>query len=413
MKILISILGTSAIAALVTAVFSFLQNRKNNSLSYITEERKIWRERIREIADGIEKSKYKGKKKEDINQYLTKLEMNINPYGRTVHADYMHDGNIWTAIENVQNSDGEEEFVKNKRLLLNYISLMLKMDWERSKEEIKGINKMGISIILSIIMYVYLFFYYFVIWGLKNVDGYILGVMPLLLLQVIVFMFLADTFQDKRCNKISIDEIVKNERKKKKNEIGVIISMVAFGIYLEWLFLYFFPELAKKSNVRGLVRLNSSLNENMTLIGYGSIFAIFVGISICFISKDKNKWDMKREVEKIQASIRGEAIENYNIVKEIFDQVDSMEENDLKSEKCADLLGVAYEALNKVERALEVRIEDLHNEMLTVEEVVKWEECNENLRKIKEMEKKLKCFPRKRSTGKRKSIIEEIKAELE
>ena len=309
MKILISILGTSAIAALVTAVFSFLQNKKNNSLSYITEERKIWRERIREIAAGIENSKYRGKKKEDINQYLTKLEMNINPYGRTAHADYMHDGNIWIAIENVQNSDGEEEFVKNKRLLLNYISLMLKMDWERSKEEIKGINKTSSSIILSIIMYAYFSFYYFVILGLKNADGYIFGVMLLLLLQMIVFMFLTDAFQDKRCDKISIDEIVKNNRKKKRNKIGVFASMVAFGIALEWIFISFFPE------------------GNMTsigTIGYASVFAIFVGISILFISKDKNKWDMKREVEKIQASIRGEAIENYNIVKEIFAQVDSM-----------------------------------------------------------------------------------------
>ena len=398
MKILISILGTSAIAALVTAVFSFLQNKKNNSLSYITEERKIWRERIREIAAGIENSKYRGKKKEDINQYLTKLEMNINPYGRTAHADYMHDGNIWIAIENVQNSDGEEEFVKNKRLLLNYISLMLKMDWERSKEEIKGINKTSSSIILSIIMYAYFSFYYFVILGLKIADGYFFGVLLLLLLQMIVFMFLTDAFQDKRCDKISIDEIVKNNRKKKRNKIGVFASMVAFGIALEWIFISFFPE------------------GNMTsigTIGYASVFAIFVGISILFISKDKNKWDMKREVEKIQASIRGEAIENYNIVKEIFAQVDSMEENDLKSEKCADLLGVAYEALNKLERSLEVRIEAIHNEMLTIEEVVTWEECNEKLRKIKEMEKKLESFPRKRSTGKRKSIIKGIKAELE
>ena len=94
----------------------------------ITAERKNWREKIRTIADNIEKSKFQGEGTQNISYYLNQLKMNINTYGKFDKADYVHDGHIWEIIEIIQCTDNEKEFEKDKNLLLSYISLMSKED---------------------------------------------------------------------------------------------------------------------------------------------------------------------------------------------------------------------------------------------------------------------------------------------
>lgn len=58
-----------------------------------------------------------------------------NPY------NYEQDGHIWESIKKLREVEDEEEFNKQKRLLISYLSLLLKEDWERSKNEIRGIDK--------------------------------------------------------------------------------------------------------------------------------------------------------------------------------------------------------------------------------------------------------------------------------
>lgn len=112
-----AILSSSVVAASITAIFQWAQNRKNNSLNCITEEHKAWRTEIKEIFLAIHKSKYKGKNKKNIERYLVQLQMNINPYGMYARNDYLQDGHIWDAIQRVQESKCEQEFEENKKLL--------------------------------------------------------------------------------------------------------------------------------------------------------------------------------------------------------------------------------------------------------------------------------------------------------
>lgn len=61
------------------------------------------------------------------------LEVNINSYGKVLEDDYEKDSHIWREIEELKRIDKKKEFNVHKELLIYYLSLMLKEDWERSK----------------------------------------------------------------------------------------------------------------------------------------------------------------------------------------------------------------------------------------------------------------------------------------
>lgn len=96
MEIIIAVLGSGVLSALVTAILKNRQDDRNNSLNYITEERKNWREKLRTIAKQIQSCEYGDKK---INKYLLQLELNINAYGRYDEYNYFEDGHIWKIID--------------------------------------------------------------------------------------------------------------------------------------------------------------------------------------------------------------------------------------------------------------------------------------------------------------------------
>lgn len=98
---------------------------------YITNERKAWRSDIRRIAEEIEAATGY----EDIRKPLVELKVRINAYGKNTD-DVKKDSHIWKVIERLQKQN--DDFDEAKQLLILYLSTLLKMDWERSKEEIKG-----------------------------------------------------------------------------------------------------------------------------------------------------------------------------------------------------------------------------------------------------------------------------------
>lgn len=163
MKYILSILGSSAFGVLVTLVFNWMQNRRTASLNYITDERKKWREKIRTISAQIERCDFQGKGDLQIEQYLVQLQMNINPYGSIYKGNdchyYKRDAYIWDAIDGIQNAPNKKLFDKNKELLLRYLSFMLKMDWERSKKEVKNLSAMKIVWILTVVSASLIFLY--------------------------------------------------------------------------------------------------------------------------------------------------------------------------------------------------------------------------------------------------------------
>lgn len=130
-NVLATVLTSSVVAGVISSLVAYFQFHKNNKLVYITNERKAWRSDIRRIAEEIEAATGY----EDIRKPLVELKVRINAYGKNTD-DVKKDSHIWKVIERLQKQN--DDFDEAKQLLILYLSTLLKMDWERSKEEIKG-----------------------------------------------------------------------------------------------------------------------------------------------------------------------------------------------------------------------------------------------------------------------------------
>lgn len=242
MDILIAILGSSSIATIVTAVVTMIQNRKNNSISYITEERKIWREKIREIVVNIERSQYCGEGELDINTYLVQLQANINTYGMLNKYDYGRDGHIWEVVKNIQEANDELGFNSQKEILLKYISLMLKEDWERSKRELKGWHiNMSIAA-LYILLFIVSTIYCFAILNVHAIWEYAIIQIVILAFWIIIKIYVYDEFMET----ISNGKILSLQKAKKEDSkyISTIIKFIALVlVYMYILYTLIFGVL--------------------------------------------------------------------------------------------------------------------------------------------------------------------------
>lgn len=127
---IITLISGAGIGAVLSAFLVFINNSKKNKLDFITKERSEWRKDIQIILDDLGKV---GKRAEAIQR----LKSRINPYGKSKTVDngddfYLHEGHIWSLINTIDitNTTQIEE-------LSDYVRLLWKYDWERSKREIK------------------------------------------------------------------------------------------------------------------------------------------------------------------------------------------------------------------------------------------------------------------------------------
>lgn len=145
---LIEIIFTSGI---ISVIISYLMFQKGNQLKYITEERQKWREELRKIAHDLSYAD-----SAEIFGLLTELKVRINTYGygKDNDDDFSHDAHIWNIIAEIERlkeeelSDDSPKLKKYRNFLIDYISLLLKDDWERSKQEVDGIKKSEFGYIL-------------------------------------------------------------------------------------------------------------------------------------------------------------------------------------------------------------------------------------------------------------------------
>lgn len=146
------VLEASAVATICSAILTFIFNRKGYDLQYITSERKEWREKIREIADGLNGATYNKTCK-----LLGQLKGRINAFGiNESEDDYLSDSHIWKVIHEIEDSEIDREtLAKKQRLLMEYLSLLLKYDWERSKKEIKFDSYKVLSFVMFIATFIY------------------------------------------------------------------------------------------------------------------------------------------------------------------------------------------------------------------------------------------------------------------
>ena len=150
-KTLSLFLGPAIVAALITGLFSLILSRRSARIDNITQERSKWRNKIREICADIQIVDT-----ERLFQTLQQLKLHINAYGYPFNikamkfgaVNILSDSHIWTIIFRIENEiklkgkkGNKPETVENNLkqecdLLVNYLSLLLKYDWERTKNEL-------------------------------------------------------------------------------------------------------------------------------------------------------------------------------------------------------------------------------------------------------------------------------------
>ena len=137
------ILGSTVLATIFSTVISFIISRRQGSLQYITGERKEWREQIRNIAYNLNNASY-GK----TLKILIELKVRINGFGMN-RKNCMEDAHIWEVIHEIEKEKPSNEILnRRQKQLIEYISLLLKYDWECSKREIRGNTYKVLSMII-------------------------------------------------------------------------------------------------------------------------------------------------------------------------------------------------------------------------------------------------------------------------
>ncbi|MGG4481237.1 hypothetical protein [Paenibacillus illinoisensis] len=132
--VLAAILSSSVIAAIISGVVAKRTNDKNMSLKYITEERANWRKTIKENTALLYSQIYsKDQDEGKIRELITHLIVSLNP------SENEDNNKLDIEIKNtlVAIEKGERDYKKLEHLR-DCISVLMKHDWERSKNETKG-----------------------------------------------------------------------------------------------------------------------------------------------------------------------------------------------------------------------------------------------------------------------------------
>lgn len=158
-----TVLGSTVIATIISGFVSYISSRRQSCLQHITGERKEWREKIREIASKLDGASYK-----DTLKILNELKVRINAYGNNeVTGSYFCDAHIWKIIIELEEGKPSKQVLeKAQKQLIEYLSLLLKFDWERSKTEIKG----NIYEIVSVLVFFCNVVYFVVSFFVSNVN---------------------------------------------------------------------------------------------------------------------------------------------------------------------------------------------------------------------------------------------------
>lgn len=470
MNQLITILSSGAIVALITAFFTYIQNRRSNSINYITGERKLWRDKIKTLAEDIQKCRYRGENDEDIKICLVRLQMNINTYGKLAKDDYIHDSHIWEIMDKLQTAASEEEFESDKKLLLYYISFMLKEDWERSKREIRGYSYEIRSAVVYIVITIFWAVCYFFLLCIHDI-GYFLCVEICLLLPLPVIY--TDNETDRIVSNSRI-EPVKNRIKKKKSasrEIWVSsIGLIGYMLFL----LYFTSVVIPKvfiSNFRysydnDTINICTNVNNNY-FYGLEEILEGCFEQEVVFVETydetcqryelpeeiynevyDKVKWDLeiffisrciificavappiyqlcmiiKRNSEKRKLP---DAIENFTYsftscydkdlleVRKIALNVKEMDDEELSNQDSKALFGLEYELLSRMKRHISSKLRDEERSIGTFEEYEQYVEWKRRKEIIDGCMKDLRKLSRYGKLNKKRKLFDRVSLQLE
>lgn len=131
-------------SVVIVAIMDYLSKSKSNNIQFVTSARGEWRKDIKTTANEIGKAS-----KDNIREVLVNLKVNLNGYGlqplyeqypAEKHLDFNKDEHIWKEISYIEKnleSMNDESFISEKNKLIEYLTALLKFDWERTKQEVK------------------------------------------------------------------------------------------------------------------------------------------------------------------------------------------------------------------------------------------------------------------------------------
>lgn len=129
------VLSSVVLSAIVSGVITYMIANKKTRLQYITDERKKWRNKIRKIAKKLHNASYA-----DTLSILTELKVRLNAFGANeCSKQYNKDVHIWQIINEIEATNQSKlNLIAKQEELIEYLALLLKADWERSKQEVTG-----------------------------------------------------------------------------------------------------------------------------------------------------------------------------------------------------------------------------------------------------------------------------------
>ena len=131
---MITLIGSGGLIALIssiiTSTFAFKSGERKIEIENITEQRKQWREKIRELSLHI-KDAYESDSNDKLEKLYVELKLSLNP---TDNNDHEILKTLWNLIYSTESKSYKRDVYFT---LIDQISLLLKHDWERAKSEAK------------------------------------------------------------------------------------------------------------------------------------------------------------------------------------------------------------------------------------------------------------------------------------
>lgn len=466
--IVVALLGSSVLSVLITSLFNWVQNRRSNTKNYMAEEKKRRRDDIRDIIVGIDNSAYCGNGKRNIERYLVCLEMNINPYGRYQKYSYLLDSHLWIVIEEIRKADNEEVFNQKKKLLLGYLCLLLKDDWEKMKKEVSGYSNAICNIgLIGVTSIVYSLFYLYV---LKLDDIMILLIMLFFNCSPLLFtkIYFIDELDSVESNKksISINAIMKRNKREKKIIRNYLIYIIVFLLVNLFMAAEVYPRMITENIVYEVkedvtyiyTKLDSELwaqldeqihmsmeekevvikdNQNIlpddntreketdeklitalkkSMSSLNNLLvawvAIIIMVQILFVLSTATKSKrIEREIQRLSHNINIRDEELYGQLTKIIVRVDYDSVRSEESNK--DYLGLLYVVLEQLEAKLKKEVFDLEGDIGSVEMLEKVKSKKSCLNDVKSAIKVLEEINKSKKVEDKKVKFVELKQNID
>lgn len=197
-NILTIVLSSTVISAIITTILNFVTSKRKDTVENIVKERKNWRDELKIISNEIAMSKNLSQ----LKIAVSKLKVRINPYGIGKNTIFK-DSHIWEEIRKLEKNEKmtKHDLEKNKIVFVDLISCLLKYDWERSKNEIKGNIHTKLVIISLVTCYIFYSIKWFWNYKLNGADISQYITYCIIYAVFIAFSLLMINLMDKWCEK--------------------------------------------------------------------------------------------------------------------------------------------------------------------------------------------------------------------